>query len=82
MTAKAGLLTFNCADCNKTYLKKFDENLSNRFENTYQFCDKEINKFCLILRKGVYPYEHIDGWGRFIVTLLLTEEKFCSNLTM
>ena len=36
MTAKEGLLTFKCVDCNKTFEKKLDEDLSNRFENTYR----------------------------------------------
>ena len=34
---------------------EFDEDLAKRFVNTYTFCDDAINKFCLMLRKGVYP---------------------------
>ena len=44
MTAKNGLLIFKCVDCNKTYKKKFDEDLSKRFENMYWSCDRDINK--------------------------------------
>ena len=55
MAAKDGLLSFNYADCNKTYDKKFDEDISKRFENIHQFFDGDINKFCLILQKYVYP---------------------------
>ena len=28
-----------------------------RFENIYEFCDRDIYKFILLLRKGFYPYE-------------------------
>ena len=45
--------------------KKVDEDLSKRFENTCQFCDEGINKFCLILQKVVYSYESRDVWERF-----------------
>ena len=31
--------------------------LIENFPNTYQFCNKDLNKFMLLLRKGVYPYE-------------------------
>ena len=31
--------------------------LIEKFPNTYQLCNKELNKFALLLRKGVYPYE-------------------------
>ena len=28
-----------------------------KFKNTYSFCNSDLNKFILLLRKGVYPYE-------------------------
>ena len=28
------------------------------------------NKFVLLLRKGVYPYKHMDRWERFNETSL------------
>ena len=46
MTPKKGLLTFKCVDCNKTYGKKFDEDLVKRFENTYWFCEGGNSQFC------------------------------------
>ena len=35
--------------------------LIENFSNTYQFCNNEIYKFALFLRKDVYPYEHMDS---------------------
>ena len=34
-TAKDGLLTCTCLECNKTYGKKFDEGSFKRFEKAY-----------------------------------------------
>ena len=34
--------------------------LIEKFSETYQLCNNELNKFALFLRKGVYPYEHMD----------------------
>ena len=39
--------------------------LIEKFYNTYQLCNKDLNKFALLLRKGVYPYEYMDSWKRF-----------------
>ena len=34
----------------------FNKDLIKRFANIYEFCNEDINKFILLLRKGVYPY--------------------------
>ena len=44
--------------------------LIKRFYNTYQLSDNDINKFKLLLRKGVCPYEYMDRWKRFNETEL------------
>ena len=68
---------FNC----KTYYEKdFNKELIKRFSNTYEFCNKNLNKFILLLRKGVYPYEYMDNWERFDETSLPNKESFYSSL--
>ena len=50
-----------------------------RFYKTYQLSDNDINKFKLLLRKGVYPYEYMDSWSKFNDTLLLVKISFTVN---
>ena len=44
--------------------------------------NKNLNKFILLLRKGVYPYEYMDNWERIDERLLPSKESFYSNLNM
>ena len=50
--------------------------LIEKFPNTYQFCNKDFNKFMLLLRKGVYPYKYMDSWERFNETELPPKKRF------
>ena len=43
--------------------------LVNMFWNVYEICNRESNKFVLLLIKGVYSYEYMESWGRFDETL-------------
>ena len=82
MTNKDEQIIFRCFECKKNYKKDFSKELINRFLSTYKFCSGDINKFILLLRKGVYPYEHMDSWERFHETLLPDKEAFYSSLNM
>ena len=75
-------LTFRCFKCKKNYDKDFNKKLIKRFANIYEFCNEDINKFILLLRKGVYPYEYMDCWERFYETSLPDKEAFYSSLNM
>ena len=43
---------------------------------------ERINKFVLLLRKGVYPYKYADTWERFSEISLPSNKDFYSNLNM
>ena len=49
------------------------------FPSIYQFCNDDLNKFVLLLRKGVYPFEDMDSWEKFDETALPPEKAFYSN---
>ena len=82
MTTKDDKLIFSCFECKKNFKKNFNKNLIKRFASTYEFCDRDINKFILLLRKGVYAYEYMDSWKRFDEGLLPDKEAFSSSLNM
>ena len=54
MSVEDDQLIFRYFECKKNYKKDFNKDLINRFANTYEFCNGEINKFVLLLRKVVY----------------------------
>ena len=62
--------------CNKNYQQKFDQKLKERFFNIHKFSNHNNNKFILLLRKGVYPYEYIDDWEKFNEISLPEKEDF------
>ena len=55
MATKNEQLSFRCFRCRKNYEKDFNKELIQRFANIYELCNGELNKFILLLRKGVYP---------------------------
>ena len=50
--------------------------------NTFKFSENDINKFILLLRKGVYPYKYVDDWKKFNKTTLPENDSFSINLNM
>ena len=74
-------LLLKCSYCN-TRFKRDSKELIKRFANTYEFCNKDINNFILLLRKGVYPYEYMHHWERFNETALPDNKAFYSNLNI
>ena len=45
-----------CKECKKPIV-----GLIKKFPSAYQFCKGDLNKFILLLRKGIYPYEDMDN---------------------
>ena len=55
--------------------------LIKKIPNTYRFCNNDINKFILLLRKRVYPYEYMNSWERFDEASLPDKKAFYSEFT-
>ena len=62
--------------------KKLIKGLIKKCPSIHQFCNGNLNKFVLLLRKGVYPYEDTDNWETFDETSLPDKAAFCSNLNL
>ena len=75
-------LIFRCFDCKKNYRKEINKELIKRFASTYKFCNNDINKCIMLLRKGVYPYEYMDGWDKCNEKSISSKESFYSSLTL
>ena len=56
------------------------DSLIEKFYNTYQLCNKDLNKFALLFRKGVYPYKYMDSWSSFKEESLPAKEYFYIEL--
>ena len=65
---------YKCLECQDISYKPL-QRLIDKFPNTYRLSDNDNQKFILLLRKGVYPYEYIDDWEKFN-----DWESFYSNL--
>ena len=74
---KNGRLNYKCKECKKSYtkLKKSFESIKS-FPTLYKFCNGDFNKFFLLFRKGLYPYEYIDSWERFDENTIPLKEAF------
>ena len=51
---KDNLIRFNVYPVIKIIQKKLHEELKNKFKNAFKFYNNDIDKFILLLRKGVY----------------------------
>ena len=48
----------------------------------HKFCNGDLNKVGMLLRKGLYPYEYMDSWEKFNETSLPAKNDFYSELTL
>ena len=51
-----------------------------KFPNVYRFCNGDINKFVLLLRKDFNPYKYMDSWEKFNETSLPDKKAFYREL--
>ena len=68
-------------ECNKRWLKPVKV-LIKKYPSLYQFYNGCLNKFILLLRKGVYPYEYMNSWERFEETSLPDKKVFYSEINI
>ena len=78
---KDNRLNYKCKERNDTSAKSVGD-LIKKFSIAYKLCNGNLNKFVLMLRKGVYPYEYMDSWERFNETSLPPKKDFYSELTL
>ena len=78
---KNNRLIYRCRECKEEW-KRPIEGLIEKFPSIYQFCNGNLNKFVLLLRKGVYPYEDMDSWEKFDETTIPPKETFYSKLNL
>ena len=73
---------FGCERCRTKKTEDLDKGvLKKNFNHTSRFCRCD-EKFHLMIRKGVYPYEYMDGWKKFEETSLPPKDAFYSRLNM
>ena len=76
------IASLGCERCRTKKIKDLDEGaLKKNFNDSSRFwgCDE---KFRLMIRKGVYPYEYMDDWKKFEETSLPPKDAFYSRLNM
>ena len=78
---KNNRLDYRCKECKGTPTKSIN-GLIEKFPSVYQFCNGDLNKFVLLLRKGVYPYEYMDSWEKFDETSFSDKTTFYSVLNL
>ena len=78
---KNNRLKYKSKKCNDISAKSVDD-LKEKFQRTYEFCDGNLNKFLFLLREDVYPYEYMDSCEGFNETLLQPKESFYGELNL
>ena len=82
ISTKNDKLLLECFDGKKRYSRKFSKKLTKKIKNAWRFCNEDVDKFMLLLRKGVYPYEYMGDWSRFNEEELPGKSDIYSSLNM
>ena len=72
---KNNRLIYKCKECKEEWKRPLNK-LIESFSSIYQFCNRNLNKFVMLLRKGVHPYEYMDSWKIFDETALPPKKTF------
>ena len=78
---KNNRLIYRWKECKEEW-KRPIEGLIRKFLSIIQFWNGGLNKFILLLRKGVYPYEDMDNWKKFDETTIPPKEAFYSEFSL
>ena len=78
---KENKLIYKYKKCNDISYKSVN-GFIEKFRSICEFCNKDLNKFVLLIRKGVYPYEYMDSWEKFNERSLPDKEYFYSQLNL
>ena len=78
---KDNRLSYKCGECGNRCCKLINEAIKN-FPNMNQFCNGDLNKFVLLLRKCIYPNEYMDSCEKFNETSLSDKNAFYSGLNL
>ena len=73
------IASLGCERCKTKKKKDLDGELNFNHTSRFLECDE---KFRPMIRKGVYPYEYMDGWEKFEETSVPPKDAFYSRLSM
>ena len=74
-------LIYRCKECKEEWKRQI-ERLMRKFPSIYQFRNGDLNKFILLLRKRVYPYEDMYNWEKFDEITIPSKEAFYNKLNL
>ena len=76
-------LSYNCKECRRKLLDGLIKlnGLIKNFSNTYKFCNNNVNKFILLLKK-VFIHEYMKSWKKFEEASLPDIKSFYSELNL
>ena len=72
---KNNKLLFKWEKCKEEWKRPLTKLIEN-FPTIYQFCAGNLNKFVMLLRKCVYPYEYMVSWEKLNETVLPPKKAF------
>ena len=67
------------SECRKKCSKLINEGIRS-FPVLHLFCNGDLNKFVLLLRKGFYPYEYMNSLEKINDTSIPPKEAYYSKL--